>query len=162
MKYFYFASCFVLVPDLRFFLVFVALVSVRVVGRGRRPDFLSWSISILADSRLALHSRARARPRFDFCWSRARVGLSCFLRQARRRVPIFFSLALRVCAPPVGFLMFFRARSGRFWFFLLLLVAISVFVFLRQVLLEILVPTRFSLCLWAAEFLFSFTLMLIE
>jgi hypothetical protein len=33
-----------------FLLVFVALVSVRVVGCGRWPDFLSWSISILAGS----------------------------------------------------------------------------------------------------------------
>jgi hypothetical protein len=52
-----------------FLLVFVALVSVRGVGRGRRPDFLSWSISILAGSRLALVS-------FNFSAARSRFG-SC-------------------------------------------------------------------------------------
>jgi hypothetical protein len=33
-----------------FLLVFIALISVRIVGRGCWPDFRSWSISILACS----------------------------------------------------------------------------------------------------------------
>jgi hypothetical protein len=53
-----------------FLLVFVALVEVLGVGRGRRPDFLSWSFSVLAGLRSALVS-------FGFSAARSRFGSCC-------------------------------------------------------------------------------------
>jgi hypothetical protein len=70
---FHSVSC---VLHLRFSLVFVALVSVHGVGRGRQPDFPSWSFSVLAGSPSDLVSLGFSATRSRFGFYSATVPLA--------------------------------------------------------------------------------------